>query len=398
MFSNALLLGTFLCVITGINGNSLHSRFVSWIQEHDIKFINSAHEYRAFDNWVENDRHIETTNFKNLTYTLGHNQFSGMDEAEFALFLGYDTNGLSNYGVNNINLTPGQALCIAKCSKDCMNQFKLENDVDGYDITPAQAKCDAQCAKDCMNSEHGENPKLRGTRLYLGDIVAAESVDWVKAGAVTPVKNQGQCGSCWSFSTTGALEGAYFIRYGRLVSFSEQQLVSCDNRQNGGRDMGCNGGLMDNAFKWIEKNGGLCTEDAYPYTSGTTKSAGTCETSCSNVDNSKIHSFADVPAKSDDNMMAALNVQPVSIAIQADQKDFQLYKSGVFGGDCGTKLDHGVLVVGYGSMDGEDYYRVKNSWGTTWGDEGYIYLGRGEEYNNGAGQCGMLMQASYPTV
>ena len=94
---------------------------------------------------------------------------------------------------------------------------------------------------------------------------------------MTPVKNQGQCGSCWSFSTTGALEGAYFNKYGELKSFSEQQLVSCDNFKNGGTDMGCNGGLMDHAFNWIEKNGGLCYEDDYPYTSGTTKSAGTCE-------------------------------------------------------------------------------------------------------------------------
>jgi C1A family cysteine protease len=97
-------------------------------------------------------------------------------------------------------------------------------------------------------------------------------------------------------------------------------------------------------------------------------------------------------------MMDALSKQPVSIAIQADQKDFQLYKSGVYTGSCGTKLDHGVLTVGYGTLDGADYYRVKNSWGTTWGDEGYIYLGRGSEFNNGAGQCGMLMQPSYPVL
>ena len=162
--------------------------------------------------------------------------------------------------------------------------------------------------------------------------------------------------------------------------------------------MGCNGGLIDNAFSWIEKNGGLCTEEDYAYTSGTTKTAGTCDTSCTVVSGSEIISYTDVKANSDNDMMSALAQQPVSIAIQADQKDFQLYNSGVFTGSCGTKLDHGVLVVGYGSLDGEDYYRVKNSWGTTWGDNGYIYLGRGDKFNNGSGQCGMLMQASYPTV
>ena len=97
-------------------------------------------------------------------------------------------------------------------------------------------------------------------------------------------------------------------------------------------------------------------------------------------------------------MMTALSKQPVSIAIQADQKDFQLYKSGVFTGSCGTQLDHGVLAVGYGSLDGQDFYKVKNYWGTTWGDDGYILLGRGDEFNKGQVQCGMLLQASYPEV
>ena len=162
--------------------------------------------------------------------------------------------------------------------------------------------------------------------------------------------------------------------------------------------MGCNGGLMDNAFMWIDKNNGLCTEADYPYTSGVTKTAGTCLTTCTLVDDSKVTTYTDVTASSDSAMMAALVKQPVSIAIEADQKEFQLYKSGVFTAACGTNLDHGVLVVGYGSLNGEDYYLVKNSWGTSWGAGGYIMLGRGSQYNSGNGQCGMLMQGSYPTV
>jgi C1A family cysteine protease len=235
-----------------------------------------------------------------------------------------------------------------------------------------------------------------GSVVLTGDYSA--SVNWVDAGGVTPVKNQGQCGSCWSFSTTGALEGAYFNKYGSLVSFSEQQLVDCDKFRNGGSDNGCNGGLMDHAFSWISKNSGLCTEDDYPYVSGTTKARGDCSSSCSNVKGSAVSKFVDVPASSDQQMMLALTQQPVAVAIQADERAFQLYSSGVLTGSCGTGLDHGVLAVGYGSDSNGDYYVVKNSWGETWGESGYIRLGRGSEYNNGDGQCGILLQASYPVL
>lgn len=177
------------------------------------------------------------------------------------------------------------------------------------------------------------------------------SIDWTTKGAVTPVKDQGQCGSCWSFSATGALEGAYEIKYNKLVSFSEQNLVSCDNRSDGGKDKGCSGGLMDNAFTWVTKNAGICTEAAYPYTSGTTKTDGTCDQSkCTKDANVAPKSHTDVTKNSDSAMMSALAQQPVSIAIEADQKAFQLYKSGVFTEACGTKLDHGVLAVGYGTL------------------------------------------------
>jgi cathepsin L len=207
------------------------------------------------------------------------------------------------------------------------------------------------------------------TTFFPQSFAYPKSVDWVSVGAVTPVKDQGQCGSCWSFSTTGALEGAYFIKYGTLVSFSEQQLVDCDNYKNGGRDHGCNGGLMDNAFTWINKNGGLCLEQDYPYVSGNTKTEGTCKTNCHVNSNSRIISFVDVPSNSDDEMMTALSKQPVSVAIEADQPAFQLYKSGVFTGSCGTNLDHGVLVVGYGVENGQNSIsnkrRIQKSSGRT---------------------------------
>lgn len=215
------------------------------------------------------------------------------------------------------------------------------------------------------------------------------SVDWVSAGAVTPVKNQGNCGSCWSFSTTGALEGAYYIKYGTLLSFSEQELVSCDNV-----DQGCNGGWMDDAFTFVKKNGGITTEDQYPYTSGTTGQSGSCQTSgYTNNPDVAPTSYTDVQTGSVDALMSAVAQQPVSIAIQANQLTFQFYSSGVITSNCGQNLDHGVLLVGYGNESGIDYWKVKNSWGTSWGENGYVLIER-----SSADLCGVLDAPSYPNL
>ncbi len=289
-------------------------------------------------NFANNDDIIEAHNKLNSTYKLGHNKFSHMTVEEWR-----------------------QAVNLGLKKKDT--------------------------ASTAANM-HAAPANMAGVPA---------SVDWTAAGAVTPVKDQGSCGSCWSFSTTGALEGAYQIKYGSLVSFSEQNFVDCDTIKNGGTDLGCHGGLMDSAFDWATKWGGVCTEADYPYTSGTTKERGTCNTSCTKNANVAPKSHTDVQVNSDSAMMSALAMQPVSIAIQADQPAFQLYKSGVFTAECGTQLDHGVLAVGYGTLDGVDYYKVKNSWGPTWGSDGYILLARGISQKEG--QCGMLSgPPSFPNL
>jgi C1A family cysteine protease len=225
----------------------------------------------------------------------------------------------------------------------------------------------------------------------LSNEALPSSVDWTTKGAVTPIKNQGQCGSCWSFSTTGSVEGAHFLANGTLVSLSEQQLMDCSSSFG---NQGCNGGLMDSAFQYIISNGGITSEANYPYTAAD----GTCNQKKSKEIVASIKSFTDVPVNSDDALMAAIAQQPVSVAVEADQSSFQLYAGGVLTATCGTALDHGVLAVGYGTTGGEDYYKVKNSWGADWGMNGYILLGRGPNYNGGQGQCGILMDPSYPTA
>ena len=241
-------------------------------------------------------------------------------------------------------------------------------------------------------SLNGLKPELR-TREYAPVLLEpsnSDGVNWVEKGAVTDVKNQGSCGSCWSFSTTGSLEGAHFIATGSLESFSEEQFVQCDYGVT--KNLGCNGGLMDKAFAYAESNA-IQTEANYPYTSGSGR-RGSCDSSKLEGASLKVTTYTDVTVNSPEQLKAALDKQPVSVAIEADKMAFQMYHSGVLTGDkCGTNLDHGVLAVGYGTENGVEYYLVKNSWGATWGDAGYVKIG----VEDGAGVCGIQSgPPSYP--
>jgi len=229
-------------------------------------------------------------------------------------------------------------------------------------------------------------PRAPMTVSLSNELTVPASVDWVSAGAVTPVKNQGSCGSCWAFSTTGSVEGAYKIKHGSLLSFSEQQLVDCSFGSPYG-NLGCNGGLMDGAFQYLEKNA-LDLESEYPYTGV----RGTC-TSSKHTGKTTLSGYTDVKVNDPNSLKAAVAVGPVSVAIEADKAAFQLYKNGIITGSaCGTNLDHGVLVVGYGKEGNTEYFKIKNSWGPTWGESGYVRVA----IESGAGVCGVQAQPSYP--
>jgi len=335
MYFLCLLVATALAISESISQQKFDD-FVKRYNKHEEYGSDAIAWESRYEIFKANLLKIEAHNAKNLSWTMGVNQFADLTEDEFADFL-------------------------ERSSGYHSKEFR----------------------------EARRNRKKNYTDLAACSV---SSLDWTQRGVVTPVKNQGNCGSCWAFSTTGAVEGAVAVATGRLVSLSEQELVDCGSET---RNNGCNGGLMDYGFQYVMNHRGLCTENDYPYTAQTQKYYCNSRRSSCEGEAGRISSYADV-RQSESSLQSAVCNGPVSVAIEADKMVFQLYNGGVLTGDCGSDLDHGVLAVGFGSDGSYDYWKVKNSWGSSWGEQGYVRIQR----NSGkyAGECGILESASYPIV
>lgn len=268
------------------------------------------------------------------------------------------------------NIVPGQNFTLG------VNQFS--------DLTPEEFK-----ALYIDSGYQGVTVGSYGCKTYSSSASAPASLDWRQKGAVTSVKDQGSCGSCWTFSSTGASEGAWAIATGKLIDLSEQQLVDCATGVSYGSH-GCNGGQMEGADKYLIANG-QCDLASYPYTAAD----GKCKT-CSAV--AHFSSCSDVKPNDQVSLLGAVALGPVSVALSADTRYFQSYTGGILDATaCYTELNHGVLIVGYGTDNGQKYWNVKNSWSSTWGEQGYIRILRSSSTND-AGICGIAMQPSFISV
>ncbi|KAL4586361.1 hypothetical protein LXL04_010997 [Taraxacum kok-saghyz] len=309
-------------------------KYEKWLQKYERVYQSQNEQQLRFGIYKSNLEYINYINSQNVSYKLTDNKYADMTHEEFSTF---------HFGYN------GQE-----------------------------------------HSDSGELNNSHSKSNTTEDL--PEDVDWRKRGAVTHVRDQDHCGACWAFSAVAAIEGINKIKGGNLTILSEQMLVDCD--VNNG-DKGCRGGIMEKAYQFVKKNGGITTEQVYPYV-GIDEG---CNKSKAKDTVVRLRGYESIKSKDEKSLQSAVAKQPVSVPIAAEFL-FQLYGSGVYSGPCGSHLNHAVTVVGYGKeedeKEGRKYWIIKNSWGTDWGENGYMRLERGTEEKGG--KCGIAKDSTYPVL
>ncbi|KAJ1690372.1 hypothetical protein LUZ63_014527 [Rhynchospora breviuscula] len=320
-----LTYGIIFCIIVPSNADLLNDEFEKWIKEIGKNYSNEDEKLKRFAIFKSNYQFINSSNNNpEQTFKLGLNKYADLTNQEFrALLAGF----------------------IPRTGKQPSTPFRYEN------------------------------------------VMPPSSIDWRSRGAVTSVKDQGKCGSCWAFVTADAIEGITKITKGILPTLSEQELIDCVSECKG-----CNGGRPDTAFKWVTKNGGLTNEADYPYKANN----GICDATKVKDFAAAITGYENVPSGNETALMNAVANQPVTVAIDSAGLFFQFYQSGIFRGPCGKNLDHVMTVVGYGGDGLNKYWIVRNSWGTSWGENGYVRIWK--DSGLGPGVCGITLVSSYPVA
>ncbi|KAH7672345.1 Actinidain protein [Dioscorea alata] len=305
--------------------------FEGWIVKHKKSYKDSSEKEKRYEIFKDNLKYIDEHNAGNHTYTLTLTLFADLTVEEYR----------STY-LRKLPPPP---------EYDTINNY---NDVNSDEYN------------------------------FNDTITLPNSIDWRDLGAVTPIKQQGACFSCWAFTAVAAVEGINQIVTGDLISLSEQQLVDCDHKS-------CDVYHVYKSFEYIQRNSGIDTEEDYPYTAAYNQY---CDTSKENNKVVTIDGHGWVPRNKENFLKARVALQPVGASVEAYQRAFQNYGTGVFTGFCGRQQDHAVTIIGYGNEEGIDYWLIKNSWGTTWGEAGYMKLERniGDIY----GKCGVAEWPSYP--
>ncbi|CAL5083879.1 unnamed protein product [Urochloa decumbens] len=318
-------------------------RFQAW----QATYATPEEFQRRFEVYSENMEFIEATNLLELPYKLDENQFADLTDEEF----------------------------------EEMYLMKLDEVASAPPAPEAEGMEHLGTLMDAGTSSGG----------YLNNTdKVPKSVDWRKKGAVTAVKNQNPCASCWAFAAVAAIEGAHKIKTGRLVSLSEQEIVDCDRV---GYDHGCRSGYPDFAMAWVMHNGGLAKESDYRYMAR----QGQCRRSKLGHHAATIRDVGAVPRNNEAALERAVANRPIAVSIDATSRAFQFYKCGVFPpSSCNTNRNHAVTVVGYGASRGKKYWIVKNSWGRTWGEKGYVRMQRRVGARHGV--CGIAMEPYYAVV